>query len=522
MDPSLDLSTLQLTGITLINNQLPLSPAFLPAAGLNEFITTVDLRPGQDLLINVNVKLDPTSRVLSWTFTSIDPQTGQPPLDAAIGFLPPGGAGMLSFVVTARRGFSTGTSVTDQASVIFNNLAPMSTFAWTNTIDNTAPISNVVALPAEENSKDFLVQWTGTDTGSGIQDFTIYVSDNGGPFTPFQTNTTATLATFNGQIGHTYGFYSIARDLVGNVEPAKTVADTTTQIVLDSTPPLTTATVLPGPNVNGWNDTNVVVTLNSTDDEPSGTGVKEISYSAIGAQPVAATVVPGGLASITISVEGITTITFFGTDNAGNIETAKTITIKLDKTPPTITGSRIPGPNVNGWSNTSVTVSFACSDSLSGLAPGSPPAATVIATEGANQSVTGTCMDLAGNLATATVEGINTDKTPPTVSCSASPEILRPPNHKLVPINVSVRVSDSLSGPAGFTLNSVTSNEPDSGQGDIQGFVIGTASTNGQLRAERLGSGDGRVYTIAYTGMDRAGNSTTCNTNVSVPHDQGH
>jgi hypothetical protein len=63
----------------------------------------------------------------------------------------------------------------------------------------------------------------------------------------------------------------------------------------------------------------------------------------------------------------------------------------------------------------------------------------------------------------------------------------------LVPISVSVNVTDSLSGSAGFKLVSVTSNEPDSGQGDIQGFVTGIASTSGPLRAQRLGSGTGRV-----------------------------
>jgi hypothetical protein len=89
-----------------------------------------------------------------------------------------------------------------------------------------------------------------------------------------------------------------------------------------------------------------------------------------------------------------------------------------------------------------------------------------------------------------------------------------------VPINVSVNVTDSLSGPAGFNLVSVTSSEPDSGLGDIQGFV-GSGSTSGQLRAQRLGSGSGRTYTFVYSGADRAGNATSCATTVAVPHDQG-
>src|SRR5262249_59407087 len=130
--------------------------------------------------------------------------------------------------------------------------------------------------------------------------------------------------------------------------------------------------------------------------------------------------------------------------------------------------------------------------------------------------------DNAGNIEAAKRITVQVDKSPPTVACSASPNILWPPNNKLAPINVSVNVSDELSGPAGFNLVSVTSNEPDSGLRDIQGFVVGTPSTSGQLRAQRLGSGSGRTYTFVYSGADRAGNATSCTTTVAVPPDQGH
>src|SRR5262249_52796168 len=63
-----------------------------------------------------------------------------------------------------------------------------------------------------------------------------------------------------------------------------------------------------------------------------------------------------------------------------------------------------------------VTVSFACTDATSGLASGSPPAPTTLSAEGANQSVSGTCTDNAGNSASATFSGINIDKTAPTLS----------------------------------------------------------------------------------------------------------
>jgi ribosomal protein L11 len=65
--------------------------------------------------------------------------------------------------------------------------------------------------------------------------------------------------------------------------------------------------------------------------------VKQITYSVSGAQSVASTVVNGASASFTISTKGITTVTFLGTDNAGNVETAKTVTAEIDKTPSSIT-----------------------------------------------------------------------------------------------------------------------------------------------------------------------------------------
>jgi hypothetical protein len=118
------------------------------------------------------------------------------------------------------------------------------------------------------------------------------------------------------------------------------------------------------------------------------------------------------------------------------------------------------------------------------------------------------------------------DTTPPVVTCSASPNVLWPPNHKMVEVNVTVTVSDAESGPAGFELVSVTSNEPDEGLGDgdfpndIQGFVVGTADTSGFLRAERSGLGTGRTYMLTYEGSDQAENTAQCTATVTVPHDQ--
>jgi hypothetical protein len=452
LSANLSISSVRLPIFTIPNGasdvQVPIpSGSFNPAAGVYEYKTTVDLRPSQALLVGVDVKLDPTTDVLTWTFTSIDPATGSLPLNPLVGFLPAGAGALFTFSAVPMSGLATGAQVAEQATVVFDAQAPMSTATWVNTIDHSSPVSRVISLPATEPLSGFSVNWAGTDVGSGIQDFTIFASDNGGQFAPWLTNTTVTSATFTGQQGHSYAFYSIAEDLVGNIEGSKTSAEATTLVssTADSIPPVTTATVSPNPNPAGWNNSNVTVTLNATDNA-GGSGVKEIHYSMSGAQS-GGNVLSGSSTSLIISSEGITTITYFAVDNAGNFEAVKSITSKLDKTPPTILSSRTPVPNANGWNNTPVTVSFLCSDALSGLAAGSPPTPTALSTEGAGQSVNGNCTDLAGNLATAKVPGINIDLTPPVLTATLNPL----PNAKgwnKTNVTVTWTAVDSLSGVA--------------------------------------------------------------------------
>jgi len=235
LESNVNLSSLSLLGITVpngTNNAQASVPAgaFNPSAGVNEFITNIDLRPTQNLLVNVDALLNPSTQTLTWTLTSIDPSTGQPPVNPLVGFLPAGAEGSVSFGVTSKPGLATGTQIAEQASIVFVGNSPMSTAAWTNTIDNSSPVSQVTALSAAQSCPNFRVNWSGSDLGSGLQGFTIYVSDTGAPFTPWLTNTTSAGATYAGAAGHSYGFYSIATDLVGNVELAKTLAEATTTV----------------------------------------------------------------------------------------------------------------------------------------------------------------------------------------------------------------------------------------------------------------------------------------------------
>src|SRR5262249_6559433 len=134
------------------------------------------------------------------------------------------------FRVSPNLGLATGTQIANQATVTFDTNAPITTQTWVNTIDSSPPASHVLALPATESTPSFQVQWSGTDVGAGIQDYVAYASQDGGPFTAW-TETSDMSATFTGVPGSTYAFSTLARDLVGNVEPTKSIGETTTRIL---------------------------------------------------------------------------------------------------------------------------------------------------------------------------------------------------------------------------------------------------------------------------------------------------
>ena len=88
---------------------------------------------------------------------------------------------------------------------------------------------------------------------------------------------------------------------------------------------------------------------------------------------------------------------------------------------------------------------------------------------------------------------------------------------------VTVHYGATGCGSPACTL-SVSSNEPVNGPGSGNtdpDFVVLDAH-HVQLRAERSGTGTGRVYTNTITCTDTSGNSSSQNVLVTVPHDQGN
>ena len=137
----------------------------------------------------------------------------------------------MTFSVMPKSGQTTGTTITNQAMVVFDSNAPMNTPSWLNTLDVDAPHSSVTALLAVESGTTFNVSWSGNGrTAPGLQHTLCSYPTTADPTGSSKMQMSTTSAAFTGQSGHTYSFYSIATDGAGNVEAAKKSPDTTTTV----------------------------------------------------------------------------------------------------------------------------------------------------------------------------------------------------------------------------------------------------------------------------------------------------
>ena len=98
--------------------------------------------------------------------------------------------------------------------------------------DTRAP-EVTVSAPAGPTTPSFEVSWSGEDLGSGIQDYDVWVSENGGQFSLWLNDTTTTGATFSGEEGKYYGFVVLGRDQAGNQDPLPAEPEATVQVGTD-------------------------------------------------------------------------------------------------------------------------------------------------------------------------------------------------------------------------------------------------------------------------------------------------
>jgi hypothetical protein len=297
------------------------------------------------------------------------------------------------------------------------------------------------------------------------------------------------------------GSYTLATDYISLTELA------------DMTAPIITGAATTPPNANGWYSGNVTVHFDCQD-----------AMSGVGSCTEDQTIESEGANQ---SVQGK------ASDVAGNSAGVTVSGINIDKTAPVTdaVASQIDGSN--GWYMSNPIISLTASDGLSGVVQTvysinggdwiTYTGPIVISTEGIT-TVAYKSMDNAGNIEPAKFLTTQFDKTAPALQAQMDKTLLWPPDHKLVAVNADVQASDSISGIDSVVLTSITSNETDQGLegGDhpsaIQGAELGTFDRSFMLRAERSGTGTGRVYTITYTATDKAGNQTSTSVTVTVPH----
>jgi uncharacterized lipoprotein YddW (UPF0748 family) len=142
------------------------------------------------------------------------------------------------------------------------------------------------------------------------------------------------------------------------------------------------------------------------------------------------------------------------------------------------------------------------------------PAAGSIINGQQDTAITLIAADVAGNADTCTFHVRTVDHEAPLITnVSANPTQLWPPNHKLHDVIINYTVTDNC-GAVTSSL-AVTSNEPAAGNHEPDWIIVDNHHV--KLRAERSYFNKDRIYTIAISATDSAGNASTQSTTVTVP-----
>src|SRR5436190_12082122 len=216
-----------------------------------------------------------------------------------------------------------------------------------------------------------------------------------------------------------------------------------------ASPPSITPTFFGTSGTNNWFTSDVTVnwSIQST-----------LPYTSIGCDGV----------KLTAETTG-TNVTCSASNDDGT--TSMTVTVKIDKTPPTSTAAPSRPADSNGWYNHALSVSFSGTDGTSGVNSCSATK-TYASPDSASASVGGTCMDKAGNVGTASF-GLQYDATAPTGVTAVparAPDANGWYNHAL---GVSFTGADATSGVAGCTQTAYSG--PDNGSASVAGTCVDVA-----------------------------------------------
>lgn len=226
---------------------------------------------------------------------------------------------------------------------------------------------------------------------------------------------------------------------------------------------------------------------------------------------------------------GQTVVTWTVTDAGGNTATATQTVTVVDHTPPVITRAGA-NPLTVECHTTFVDPGASATDACDSSVPVTASGAVNANTPG-TYTITYTASDDSGNAAAPVTRTVNVvDTTVPTITLNGQTITLWPPNHKYHTINVSDLVSgasdscDSSVNLSKVVIEKVSSDEAVNDDGDgntVDDILIAANCKSVQLRAERSGSRNGRVYTITFKVTDASGKVGRATAKVTVPKSQG-
>ena len=261
--------------------------------------------------------------------------------------------------------------------------------------------------------------------------------------------------------------------------------------------------------------------------EASGPGGSIVTYTpptasdAVDASPTVTCVPPSG----STFALGTQTVSCTAKDATGNESAPQTFTVTVsDTTAPTLTvpaSFEIFSPDPAGMA---VTFTATATDAVdpNPTVTCTPPSGSSFA-PGAT-TVSCTAADASGNTSTAKTFTVTvvTNHAPACANVRATAPTLWPPNHQFERIGFAGATDpdgDSLT----YAVTGVRQDEALLGEGSGN-FAPDARRTGGalELRSERAGQGDGRVYTVSLSVSDGRGGSCTATAAVTVRHDQAH
>lgn len=214
---------------------------------------------------------------------------------------------------------------------------------------------------------------------------------------------------------------------------------------------------------------------------------------------------------------GATTVSCTAEDSSGNVASGSFMIAIVDTTPPALTLPATIVTEAAGPGGTAVSFIATAKDIVSG-----PLGVTCTPASGATFPIGPTtvlckAVDAAGNVSHGSFDVRVVDTTAPVMDVTPGTDSLWPPNGRMVPVQFSISVSDVGDATPACSITSIMSNEPGHDSGDWM-----FSDLNATLRAERLGSGTGRIYTVTVACTDSAGNQSATEVTVGVPHDLGN